>query len=84
MNTCQQVPSNIAAKGPGAEQKALGVLNLVEIQIGGNSPFHEFEIEVHRLISQSAGGVSDINSLLLRIAIPLGVQILCQVNDSPC
>lgn len=50
--TYQQVAGNIAPESAGAEQKTFGVLDLFQIQRRANTPFHEFKIEVDRLVCQ--------------------------------
>lgn len=41
------------------------MFDFVKIQVGSDSPFHELEVEVHRLVRQSGSIVSDTKRSLI-------------------
>lgn len=37
---------DVAAESPGAEEQAFSVFDLLEVEVRGNAPFHEFVVEI--------------------------------------
>jgi hypothetical protein len=48
--TYQQVPRNITPQGPSSQEKTFCLLDLVEVEVWCDSPFHQFQIQIDGLV----------------------------------